>query len=140
MQYKRFENTIVLRIDLGEEIVASVLKVAYEEKITLASVSGIGATDSFTVGLYDVDKQKYTSSDYCGDHEITSLLGNLTLKDGKPYLHLHMSAAGEGGKTVGGHLNRAVISATCEIFITVLDGTVGRKINPATGLNVFDFD
>ena len=60
--------------------------------------------------------------------------------DGEYYAHLHMSAGNEKGKVFGGHLNRAVVSATCEMVITVIDGKVDRVYDEKTGLNVFKFD
>ena len=59
--------------------------------------------------------------------------------DGEFYTHLHMSAGNQYGQMFGGHLNRAVISATCEMFITVIDGKVDRKKDPVTGLNILKF-
>lgn len=56
------------------------------------------------------------------------------------YAHLHMSVGNEKGEAFGGHLNRAVVSATCEMVITVIDGKVDRVYNEETGLNVFKFD
>ena len=59
--------------------------------------------------------------------------------DGKPYLHLHMSAGDREGRVWGGHLNRAVVSATCEMVVRVLDGHVGRAFSPEIGLNLLAF-
>ena len=59
--------------------------------------------------------------------------------DGEYYAHLHMSAGNEKGEVFGGHLNRAMISATCELVIQVVDGTVERRFDPEIGLNVFRF-
>ena len=52
-----------------------------------------------------------------------------------------MGAPGEhaGRRGAGGHLNRAVVSATCEMVVDVLDGTVDRRYDPVTGLNLFKF-
>ena len=68
-----------------------------------------------------------------------SLNGTINTMDGDFYSHLHMSAGNEKGQVFGGHLNRAIVSATCEMVITILDGTVDRKFDPDIGLNLFDF-
>lgn len=140
MEYSRFGNQIVVRLDQGDEISASVLKIAEAEDISLASVSGIGATNDIDVGVYDIDAKEYTRYTFRGTHEITSLIGNLTRKDGKPYAHMHVTLAGDGGKIVGGHLLRGVIVLTSEIFITVVDGKAERKYDAGLGINRLSFE
>lgn len=44
------------------------------------------------------------------------------------------------GEVFGGHLNKAVISATCEMVITVINGNVDRSFSDSVGLNLFDFN
>ena len=41
---------------------------------------------------------------------------------------------------MGGHLNRAVISLTGEIFIQIVDGCVDRKLDPELNINLLDFE
>lgn len=139
MEYQRFQNTVFLRLDRGEEILASLEKLSLAEHITLAAVQGLGATDDFTVGVYDLDTHTYASRTFTGPHEITSLTGNITTKEGAFYAHLHMSAGNSENHVRGGHLNRAVISVTGELILTVTDGTVERRADPVSGLNVFAF-
>ena len=139
MDYRRFNDTIILRIDRGEEIIETVKAVAEKEHIRLASVSALGATDEFTVGVYDVDAKRYDSKTFVGPHEIVSLTGTITEKDGAFYQHLHMSAGNRDCKVVGGHLNRAVVSVTCEMVIRVLPGAVDRRPDPETGINLLHF-
>ncbi|MEG1520102.1 MAG: DNA-binding protein, partial [Clostridia bacterium] len=136
MEYRKFDNTIVLRAQKGEDIVAKIAEVANIEKIKLGSISGLGATNNFTVGFFDTNTRIYHKENHRGDHEIISLLGNITRKDGEVYLHLHIACADESGRFVGGHLNEAFVSATAEIFITVLDGDVGRVLDDDSGLNL----
>ena len=50
-----------------------------------------------------------------------------------------ITQSGKDGSVVGGHLNSATVSATCEMFITVLDGTVERRRDDEVGLNLFEF-
>ena len=139
MEYRRFGNTIVARIDRGEEILAAVREIAGAEHIQLASVSALGATNDFTVGVYSVDEKQYHANDFKGNFEIVSLTGTINTMDGEFYCHLHMSAGNDQGHVVGGHLNRAVISATFEMVVTVFPGSVDRAFSPEVGLNLFKF-
>lgn len=139
MDYKRFGNTIVARIDKGEEIVEQLKVISFLENIKLASVQALGATDSFTVGAYNVEKQEYKSNDFSGDFEIVSLVGTVNTMNGEYYSHLHMSAGNANGEVFGGHLNRARVSATCEMVINIINGTVDRYREEKTGLNLFKF-
>lgn len=139
MEYRRFGNTIVARIDRGEEILTALQEIAEAEDIRLASISALGATNDFTVGVYNVDEKQYHANDFKGNFEIVSLTGTVSTMDGRFYAHLHMSAGDEKGQVFGGHLNRAVVSAVCEMVITIIDGTVDRSFSPEIGLNLFRF-
>ena len=140
MEYKRFDNTIIARIDKGEEILEQLKVIAINENIKLASINALGAIDDFTVGVYKVDEKKYYSNSFKGYYEITSLTGTISTMDREYYAHLHMSAGNEKGEVFGGHLNRAVVSAVCEMVISVIDGKVDRIYDEGTGLNIFKFD
>lgn len=139
MDYRRFANSVYLRIDRGEEILGQLKAVCEAEHITLAAVSALGATNDFTVGVFDTETKQYASNHFTGAHEIVSLVGTITTMDGAFYAHLHMSAADAQGRVFGGHLNRAVVSATCEMVLSLSDGTVERQHDPAVGLNLFRF-
>ena len=139
MEYKRFGSKILVRIDKDEEILEKVKELALKEKIRLAAVQALGATNSFTVGVYNVAEKKYYANTFSGSFEIVSLTGTINTMNGEFYTHLHMSAGNDEGEVFGGHLNRAVVSATCEMVVDVLDGTVDRAYDPVTGLNLFKF-
>ena len=145
MQFRRFGNKYFVRIDKGEEIMATLVKFCRDEKITLAEIKALGAVDDFEVGLFDVKEKKYHKNTFKFPAEITSLWGTITTKEGVPYLHVHMSAADSKGQVFGGHLTRAVISATCEMIIYDLSEgnsngfVVERKFNEEVGLNLFEF-
>ena len=105
----------------------------------LAAVQALDATNSFTVGVYNVVEKQYYANSFSGSFEIVSLTGTINTMNGEFYTHLHMSAGNDKGEVFGGHLNRAVVSATCEMVVDVLDGTVDRQYDPVTGLNLFKF-
>lgn len=140
MEYRKFENHLVVRIDRGEEILTALKKVAQREQILLASVQGLGAINDFTVGVFYAKEKEYKSNRFQGNFEIVSLTGTVNTMDGKYYSHLHMSAANEKGEVYGGHLNEAIVSATCELVISFIHGTVDRKYSEEIGLNLYHFD
>ncbi len=140
MEYRRFDNTIIMRIDKGEEILEKIKELALKEKILLASVSALGATNDFTVGVFKVDEKKYYSNEFKGNFEIVSLTGTINTMNGEFYTHIHMSAGNDKGEVFGGHLNRAIISATCEMIINIIDGKVDRYFDEDIGLNLFKFN
>ena len=139
MDYRRFQDTLIVRMDRGEEITEQLRIVAEKENIRLANVEALGAVNDFTVGVYNTAEKKYYSNHFEGAFEIVSLTGTITTMDGQFYHHLHMSAGDSKGAVFGGHLNNAVISATCEMVIHVINGTVERYHDPEIGLNLFRF-
>ncbi len=139
MEYRRIDQDLIIRIDKGEEILEQLERVAVQEKISLASVDALGAVGDFTVGVFKPAEKKYYANRFTGAFEIVSLTGTITTKDGVFYPHLHMSAGDEQGRVFGGHLNRAVISATCEMHLRVIDGCVERRFDEEIGLNLMRF-
>ena len=140
MQYKRFEDTILARFDRGEEILEQLQKVSEAEGVLLAEISALGAVNDFTVGVYNTAEKKYYANHFEGAFEIVSLTGTVSTMNGAYYAHLHMSAGNDKGEVFGGHLNRAVISATCEMVIRVINGQIDRYHDEEIGLNLFKLD
>ena len=107
MQFRNFGSKYFVRIDKGEEILASLKKFCEQEKISLAEVKALGAVDDFNVGLFDVAEKQYHTNHFQFPAEIVSLWGTVTTKNGEFYAHLHMSAADKDGHVFGGHLKSA---------------------------------
>ena len=139
MEYRKFQNKIIVRMDKGEEILEKVREVAEKEKIKLADISALGAVSEFTVGVFDTEAKEYHANEFIGSFEIVSFSGTINTMNDEFYCHLHMSAGNEKGQVFGGHLNRAIISATCEMVITLIDGRVDRRFEKEVGLNLFQF-
>ena len=139
MEYRRFNNTIVARIDKGEEILSQIKEIALKENIKLANVNALGVTNNFVVGVFKTAEKKYYSNEFKGDFEIVSLTGTINTMNGEFYTHIHMSAGNDKGEVFVGHLNKAIVSATCEMVINIIDGTVDRYADEEIGLNLFKF-
>jgi len=138
MKYKKFKNRVIVRIDSGEEIVTTLKQICENLNIKLATVTGIGATDNATIGLYNLKTRKYQSTEFLGDHEIALLCGNISTMGGNIYLHLHANLCNKDYKSYGGHLNSAIVSATFECIINIIDGEINRVFDEKIGLNLLD--
>ena len=90
MEYRKFDNIIIARIDKGEEILEQLKAIAINENIKMASINALGAINDFTVGVYKTDEKKYYSNSFKGYYEITSLTGTINTMDGEYYAHLHL--------------------------------------------------
>lgn len=139
MEYRAFGDHYVVRIDKGEEVLACIEKLCRKEGIKLGSAVGLGACDRVTVGLFDTVNKVYKKNTFTGPMEITSLVGNISTKEGEPYLHFHINVCNEENHILGGHLNECHISATGEITVTKIEGIVEREMSEEIGLNLYRF-
>lgn len=139
MQYRQSGNTWTVRLDLGEEIIAQLKKLCEDEGIRLGRVEAIGATDRTVIGVYDLEKKEYYPEEINEFMEITSLNGNITTMEGKPYIHLHATLADQHHAVHGGHVLEMYVGATCELFITVPEGEITRTRDETLGINLWTF-
>ena len=139
MQYRKSGNTYLVRMDLGEDIIDNLKKLCEDEQIRLGRVEAIGAADHAVIGVYDLGEKQYYPETIDEFAEITSLNGNITEMDGKPYIHLHATLADQHHTVHGGHVLEMRVGATCEMFISVPEGEVNRKKDEGLGINLWTF-
>ena len=135
MKYTQSGNTYLLVLQKGEEIISALTQFAAQTNLTCATVSGIGATDDAEMGVFDTFEKQYYTKQIRAMTEITALCGNITQKDGKPYVRLHATLA-TMFDVVGGHLSKAIVSATAEIFVTAYPIATDRQFDSAVGINL----
>jgi len=138
MQYRRFENVYAVRIDRGEEIMAKLRELCRTENIRFAQINAIGASELAVLGVYDLSRREYGRETCAGFCEITSLTGNITTVHEEPYIHLHATLADQQNRIHGGHVLELTIGATCEMFIHVMDASIGRVHDDQMGINLWD--
>ena len=134
MEYKRIENKIVFRLEKGDRLMESTQKIATAENVKLASINGIGACSKIEMGYIDLSIKEYVFKTFEGNLEILQATGNITLKDGEPFPHIHISVANDECKAFGGHLNEATISVTFEGVMQIIDLEIHREFNEDLGL------
>jgi uncharacterized protein len=127
---------IMGRLAKGGDLLGALEKYCQELNITLGEVTAIGAVTKARVGYYDQAAQKYQFLEFNQPLEIISLMGNVSLKDGKPFVHAHITLGGDKGQALGGHLAEGTIVFAGEFILQEYhsDQTLVRQLDKATGL------
>ena len=139
ISYKN-NDIIYVSMEKGEEIMHSIKETINKYDIPSGWINGIGLMENVRIGSYDVDKKEYHEIDFEGNYELTSLIGNITKKDGAPFVHAHITMSDHLSKTYGGHLFKATIAAAGEFFIKVTESLIDRKFDKNIGLYLWKFD
>jgi len=124
----------ILRVEPNEELFKSLINFAKKYKIKSGFFYGIGASKEIEIGRYNEKKKDYDWFRFKKQFEISSLIGNLTLKEGHFYLHIHANFGDKNLKTISGHLKKLVIFPTCEIMFFAFNSKIERKYNLLTNL------
>jgi predicted DNA-binding protein with PD1-like motif len=139
MYYSKLSNgKFLIRLEIGEKVNESIKYFCEKQKIQGAWFSCIGSIKNPTLYHYKAATKKYTNTELEGVFEVTSLLGNVALFEGKPIVHAHVSISNEMMQAFGGHLVEAEIAAMLEIMLQDFDVKLIKKLDAATGLKVFN--
>jgi len=136
MEYRRFGDMYVLRLEIGEEIVSQLTGFCKAHGIGAGTVAGIGVVRRAKISYFDVRSGQYQHHAIEDYMELTSLMGNISIMEGVPYPHLHATLADKNFNLLGGHLSEAEIGVTGEIVLEPLEGVLERKHYQESGLNL----
>lgn len=139
MEYRRSGTEIAIRLDEGDEIAGSLVSICVKEGISSAVFEGIGACRKAEIAHYDASEKRYRNRKLEGMLEIVSLIGNITVSDGKPLVHAHIALGLEDFSVVGGHLASAETSPTCEIAMGIRGIRISRAPDERSGLRLQRF-
>jgi uncharacterized protein len=138
MKYARVGDAFVVRLETGEEIFSTLAEFARAVAIDAAHVSGIGSAYHVVLGYFDRQAREYSRHTVEEEVEIVSLLGNIALKDGQPFPHLHVTVSGRDYRPLAGHFFEGYVGGTCEVVVRPLSGYLQRSQDEATGLYLLD--
>jgi predicted DNA-binding protein with PD1-like motif len=132
------EKNLLLRAEHNSDLVQFMTKLAEDKGITAAEFTAIGALKRAKLGFYDQKKHKYNEIMVDTPHEIASCIGNISVKNGKAFVHAHAVLADEDGTTKAGHLVEGIVFAA-EVHLRELRGTkLERKHDGETDLSLWD--
>jgi len=138
MNYKQVDHGYVVRLKRGEEIVAGLVEFASEAGLRSGFVTGLGAISDVELGFFDFETKEYVRRKFDGHYELVNLTANISILDGEPFLHAHITMANSGCEPFAGHLYSAIVAATGEFFVTSTGVELVRKLDDETGLNLLD--
>ena len=125
-ELKKENGLVILRFDKGEDFMRGLSDWCAEKDVESAAIlCGIGMLDNMEIGRYNgKEYTKMTENESC---EILSLQGSVSMKEGSPFVHLHVSFADHNFKAVGGHLFSGRVSMTIELVVAPLSPGLVRK-------------
>ncbi len=136
MYLKRFGDRFQVRLESGERVVESLVDWLKAEQIGYAAVSGLGGVRQATVSYWNAESKLYETHQLDEQMEVVSLVGNVTIREGSPFLHAHVGLGRRDLSMIGGHLNDAVVHPLLELWLQREAEAVHRALDESCGLFV----
>lgn len=130
----RYNSAVVLRFDRGEDVLVELTRFCSREGIQAAAFTALGAAQEVELAWYNVDEKRYHTKKLAEKLEIGSLVGNVSLHEGELFIHTHGVFTNAAMQAFGGHVNRLVVAATCELVLQKLAGEIVRTYDAGVGL------
>ena len=128
-------RAFVGRLEIGSDVVEEIERLCAERSVLAAQVTVIGAVRRASYAYYEQVDHRYLELESASHHEIVGFVGNVSLRDDRPFLHAHATFADATGATVGGHLLRGCEVFAAEVMIRELgDVSLVRAHDEQTGL------
>jgi hypothetical protein len=124
------------RLQKGDDLLGALQKICSDQQVILGDIRALGAVKKARIGYYDQDRRDYSFFDLAQHLELLALVGNVSIRDGKPFLHAHVTFANDRGETFGGHLAEGTEVFACEFTITEYSSNTAfeRSHDDETGL------
>ncbi len=123
------------KLEYGVDLLEEITRICVDKDICLGRIEALGAVKKARLGYYNQHNREYQFYDLNQTLEITNLTGNISLKDGAPVVHAHVTLSDKEGRAYGGHLVSGTVVFACEIVVQVLDGPrLERGLDQETGL------
>jgi len=128
-------KTFIGKLQFGGDLLEELTSICEENNIRLGRVEALGAVKKGRIGFYDQQAREYNFLEIGKPLEITKLIGNISLRDGKPMVHAHITLSDSQGNAYGGHLAPGTIVFACEFIMNSYDGPDHiRDYDEQTGL------
>jgi uncharacterized protein len=127
-------RSMLVRLDHGADLMDQISELAVDEGIQTGAFSVLGALIQAEIAFYDQESHEYSALLVEENAELVSCTGNVSIREGKPFVHAHVVLADSDGKTTGGHLLHGKIFAAELFLIELLGKPMVRENDQTTGL------
>ena len=134
MQFKRSGKRYQLRFESGEKVIETLFEFLTAHEMGHAAMSGLGALRQATVSYWNAETQEYEYHELDEQMELVSFIGNVSLKDGLPFVHAHAALGRSDLSVVGGHFNEGIVHPNVEIWLQPERKAVERLLDESCGL------
>jgi len=134
MKFRIDKSRAYMTLANGDNINKTFESFAEVKGVGCAWLNGIGALENPEIGYYSLEDKAYHRKTFQGEYELTSLIGNITLKEGKPFSHTHITFSDTEFRVFGGHLFNANITAAGEFIMQFGNDEINREMNAEIGL------
>jgi predicted DNA-binding protein with PD1-like motif len=129
------EDRALIVVSKGQKLVSTLTKDVTDLGLKGGLISGLGALIHAELGYYHLEHKDYLRKTFSEmDYELISLTGNISLKDGNPYIHVHAALGDNQFRVFGGHLFEAEVAVTAEVSIIPLGKMPVRELDKQLGL------
>ncbi len=140
MQSKQVDKTYFIFLEKDEPVMKTLTEFCSKNSIQNGEISGIGAVKNIEIGAFDPSSKSYIQKKFDKTHELISCMGNITLKDGEPFIHAHITIGDHDMNVKGGHVFEMTVAVVGEFYIRKIDGSIHRELNGDIGLAVCCID
>lgn len=131
MPARRFVFALPRHSDIHDQVTRFCVK----NKVRKGWINILGAVAESKLGYYSQVQHTYHHRVFKEELEIVACVGNVSLKDGAPFLHLHAALGDTKLRTWGGHLFPGSKVFAAEVCVQEVEGPpLKREPDASTGL------
>jgi uncharacterized protein len=131
-------RTFVVVLATDDEAMAALVAFATDQQLKATHFTAIGAFSRVVVAYFDWTTKEYRHIPIDEQVEVLSLVGDISIEEGKPKVHAHVVIGKADAAAHGGHLIEGHVRPTLEIVLTEAPRHLQRRHDPASGLALIE--
>lgn len=141
MWYQQLSSDLyLLRLEKGEEVLSLLKQFVHSHVPNGGVCSGLGAVEQLELAYFDIKAKEYRTLVFTESYEVTALAGTLAWNQDQVIAHLHGTFADQQMQPIAGHLNKAIVSGTLELWVQHSAIKLTRAADQESGLTLLTLE